>query len=223
MSRHDPAPSRVHALPQQLLDDLRRSPNAAYATDDSNRIVAWNRGAERLLGYSAGDALGKECHRLVAGKDVFGNTLCDRECSVLRMVRRHQTVKRFDMSLTHSAAHAVRVHCAILVVPDRSASRFIIVHLLQEAEKETGIWTSWRTNGPPGHPAPRPVGPHPRLTRREQEVLRLIAEGAGTRAIAEALSISLNTVRTHVRNLLRKMEGHSRLEAVVRALQEGTL
>jgi len=219
----DPARSLVHALPHQLLDDLRRSPNAAYATDDSNRIVAWNHGAERLLGYSAGDALGKECHGLLAGKDIFGNTLCDRECSVLRMVRRHQMVKRFDMSLRHSAANAVRVHCAILVVPDRSASRFIIVHLLEEAEKETGRWTSWRTNAPPGRPSPLLVGPDPRLTRREHEVLRLIADGARTQAIADVLSISLNTVRTHVRNLLRKMGARTRLEAVVRALQDGIL
>jgi DNA-binding CsgD family transcriptional regulator len=223
MARPAALKSLLETPSHDLLDDLRRSPNPAYATDESNRIVAWNRGAERLLGRPAEEALDRECHTLLAGTDIFGNTLCDRECSVLKMVRRNQVVKRFDMNLSHAASHAVRVHCAILVVPDGSRSRLFIVHVLEEADQDPERWTSRRTNTPPGRPLPRPTDPHPRLTRREEEVLRLISDGAGTREIADTLSISLNTVRTHVRNLLHKMHARSRLEAVVRALQTGLL
>ena len=54
------------------------------------------------------------------------------------------------------------------------------------------------------------------LSEREAEVLQLIAQGHSSREIAEALVITYNTVRTHIRNIYRKLDVHSRLEAVKR-------
>ena len=51
------------------------------------------------------------------------------------------------------------------------------------------------------------------LTRREQEVLSLVAEKATDREIAEALSVSLSTVKSHIRNILAKLHVSSRREA----------
>ncbi|HXF72817.1 MAG TPA: response regulator transcription factor [Actinomycetota bacterium] len=51
------------------------------------------------------------------------------------------------------------------------------------------------------------------LTRREREVLALLADGADNDEISQALVISPQTARTHVRNLLGKLAFHSRLEA----------
>jgi len=62
-----------------------------------------------------------------------------------------------------------------------------------------------------------------RLTRRELDVLRLVASGLGNRAIAERLFISENTVKNHVRNIHEKLQVHSRLEAVLRATRDGLL
>jgi two-component system nitrate/nitrite response regulator NarL len=59
------------------------------------------------------------------------------------------------------------------------------------------------------------------LTEREREVLSLLARGATGREIAEALTVSLNTVRSHVQKILMKLQVHSRLEAVAFALQHG--
>jgi DNA-binding NarL/FixJ family response regulator len=59
------------------------------------------------------------------------------------------------------------------------------------------------------------------LTRREQEVLELLARGMATQDIAAHLVVSLHTVRNHVRNVLAKLDAHSRLEAVAIALREG--
>lgn len=56
-----------------------------------------------------------------------------------------------------------------------------------------------------------------RLSEREKRVLALLAEGASNRTIAEILTISPQTVRTHVQNILRKLEVHSRLEAAALA------
>ena len=56
-----------------------------------------------------------------------------------------------------------------------------------------------------------------RLTPREKEVLRLMAEGAASRDIASRLGISYTTVRTHIRSLGSKLGVHSKLEAIVKA------
>ncbi|HEX9824477.1 MAG TPA: response regulator transcription factor [Actinomycetota bacterium] len=63
----------------------------------------------------------------------------------------------------------------------------------------------------------------PRLTDREMEVLRLVAKGMNNRDIAKELFISENTVKNHVRNILEKLQLHSRMEAVVYAVREKLL
>ena len=55
------------------------------------------------------------------------------------------------------------------------------------------------------------------LTRREQEVLRLLAAGASNQEIAQTLVISLDTVKKHVSNLLGKLGASSRTQAISRA------
>jgi DNA-binding NarL/FixJ family response regulator len=65
--------------------------------------------------------------------------------------------------------------------------------------------------------------PAPRLTDRELEVLKLVAQGMSNREIAEDLYISENTVKNHVRNILEKLHLHSRMEAVVYAVREKLL
>jgi DNA-binding NarL/FixJ family response regulator len=55
------------------------------------------------------------------------------------------------------------------------------------------------------------------LTRREMDVLKLLAEGANTVSIADSLHISSLTVKTHIRSLLAKLDAHSQLQAVAKA------
>jgi DNA-binding NarL/FixJ family response regulator len=61
------------------------------------------------------------------------------------------------------------------------------------------------------------------LTERELEVLRCIAVGLGTRAIADQLGLTVSTIRTYVQAILRKLDAHSRLQAVMRAHERGML
>ena len=70
--------------------------------------------------------------------------------------------------------------------------------------------------------ASRPV-PAVALTDRERDVLRLLAEGMDSRAIAYEFGLTVATVRTYVQTILRKFGAHSRLQAVMRAQQQGLL
>ena len=62
--------------------------------------------------------------------------------------------------------------------------------------------------------------PAPRLTEREMQVLKLVARGMNNRDIGKELFISDNTVKNHVRNILEKLQIHSRMEAVMVAVRD---
>jgi DNA-binding NarL/FixJ family response regulator len=61
------------------------------------------------------------------------------------------------------------------------------------------------------------------LTERELGILRLVAQGKDSQAIADELTISANTVRTHLQNIFSKLGAHSKLEAVATATARGLL
>ena len=69
----------------------------------------------------------------------------------------------------------------------------------------------------------RLTAPVPRLTERELEVLKLVARGMANKDIARELFISENTVKNHVRNILEKLQLHSRMEAAMYAFREKIL
>jgi PAS domain S-box-containing protein len=72
---------------------------------------------------------------------------------------------------------------------------------------------------------PKAVGSErePELTPRQHEVLELIASGHSTSDIATVLTLSTETVRNHVRGVLRELHVHTRLEAIAAARRLGLL
>ena len=76
-------------------------------------------------------------------------------------------------------------------------------------------------NGPENDNGANGDGPLGRLSDREREVLRLLAEGQAQESIATELFISPKTVATHIQRILTKLDVHSRAEAVGVAYREG--
>lgn len=75
-----------------------------------------------------------------------------------------------------------------------------------------------------GAPRQRRVnGRHQPLSQREHEVLRLIADGLENQAIANVLFVSVETIRTHVKSILRKLASRDRTHAVAVAFRSGVL
>lgn len=68
-----------------------------------------------------------------------------------------------------------------------------------------------------------PPNPHPHLTPRQTQVLHLLAHGHSTSQIAAELHLSVDTVRNHVRRMLRALGVHSRIEALAVAHRDGIL
>jgi DNA-binding NarL/FixJ family response regulator len=99
-------------------------------------------------------------------------------------------------ALPRTVAGAVHGEAAI--------SRRLVMRLVERLRGVSG-----RTN------APRDGGP--RLTPREWDVLDLLAEGRSTDGIADSLHLATETVRSHIKNILRKLDARSRTEAIAAA------
>ena len=207
-------------MPSDPLEIVAGTADAAIGTDEEGRIVIWNPAAARLLGFAAEEVLGKACHEVLCGLDVFGNRLCDQTCVLSNMARRHEAVRHFEMEVRKASGQRVRVGVSIVLVPGPKRSQFTVLHLLQQvAAFEVGAPRVEVESRLPLERLPPSEVSLPLLTSREVEVLRLLADGSGTQEIADTLFISVTTVRNHVQNILRKLEVHSKLEAVSLALR----
>jgi len=69
----------------------------------------------------------------------------------------------------------------------------------------------------------RPTNPSVGLSRRELEVLRIVAAGLSDKQIAGRLGISPKTVRNHMSQIFSKLQAGNRVEAVINALKRGVL
>jgi len=71
--------------------------------------------------------------------------------------------------------------------------------------------------------SPRATAHVPQLSPREREIMHLMAEGRTAEAIADEISVSVETVRTHVRNVIRKLQARNRVHAIAIALERGEI
>jgi DNA-binding CsgD family transcriptional regulator len=196
---------------------LLNTTTPAFVTDLGGHVLLWNRAMERLLDRPRKEALGRHCHDLLAGRDIFGNRFCHESCSVRCMMRKEEPVQGFDIVVPSRARGPQTFRVSILEVESTDADERRIVHLLTPAESPRSEET---------RSAPRPTGAaasggNPRLTARENEILECVAAGLQNKEVAQKLGISVATARNHVHNILEKLEVHSKLEAVSLAFREG--
>jgi DNA-binding NarL/FixJ family response regulator len=71
--------------------------------------------------------------------------------------------------------------------------------------------------------SPRATAKVPQLSPREREIMHLMAEGLTAERIGETLTVSVETVRTHVRNVIRKLQARNRVHAIALALERGEI
>lgn len=205
--------------------------DAAFAARPQGGIIAWNKAAERLLGFRDCDVLGRPCYQVLAGRDVFGNQFCGETCALVKMALKRKAIEHFEVLYRHRSGRVVPIGISIVVIPNGAPSEVDLIHVLSSRRVEPGKDRRGTGKNPrfdsldlPWHePSASRESGDVRLTRRETEVLRLMGEGFSTRAIAGQLDISVATVRNHIQSILTKLEVHSRLEAISVARRCGLL
>jgi DNA-binding CsgD family transcriptional regulator len=223
---------RTREAGADVLEALAASNTPALATDAAGHVIFWNRAAERLLGRPAGQALGRRCYDLLAGRDVFGNRFCHQNCAVLSMLSKGESVRGFELSVA-SGPRAETLQVTILDVPGARPELTTIVHIFQPFDAQDRLALALERLGASKHENPllnhgsTPPGPAfvpnriPALTDREREVFQLIAAGLSNKEVAQKAGISVATARNHIHNILAKLDVHSKLEAVSLAFRQG--
>jgi PAS domain S-box-containing protein len=205
-----------HGLDQTLA----RSGDGVFAVGPEGRVVLWNRAAEKILGWSAREIMGRPCCDVFVGVDEHGNRLCYKGCHVMSLVKLGEPVQHFDMQTRTKAGRPVWLDISILEAPSSGPGGAFAIHLFRDvtATRELLRLVHERLQAPSAAPDEATT-----LTRRELEVLRLMASGANTKALAERLHVSPATIRNHAQNIFAKLGVHSRLEAVAYATQHHLL
>ena len=137
----------------------------------------------------------------------YGGALRDTSATDLGVIASKGALERFRIEFERVGGVYHRV-ATVAEAPE------VIVGIAREREARTAI--AW-------HPSALGTDWRETLTAREHEVLQLMGCGLDNRAMADQLTVSQTTVRGYVRNILRALDAHSRLEAVVRASDLGLL
>ncbi|MBE9521031.1 MAG: PAS domain-containing protein [Proteobacteria bacterium] len=182
--------------------------DAAFAVDRKGVIVLWNPAAEKTFGYPANDALQQKCWKLLCGKDTYSNKYCCKFCPLREMAFQHEAVNGFQASFKTASAGRKQFSISCVTVFDESDNG-LFLHVCHP-QKET-VERSF--NEAATKPSAKNHGVS--LSRRETEVLTLLADEKSTRQMASMMGISPATVRNHIYNVLRKLRVHTRLEAVM--------
>lgn len=203
---------------------LSNTADGVCAVTLDGKITLWNRAAEKMLGYAPKEAIGRPCCEVFVGRDSAGNRLCYRGCHVLTMARQGELVQHFDMATRSKAGKPVWLNVSIIMIPGVRHELSTMVHLFRDVTAAHQIETLVREQLVQASAEPaNQEGSPAELTRRELQILQLMAAGANTEKMAGQLHISRATVRNHVQNILGKLGVHSRLEAVAHATRYGLL
>lgn len=180
-----------------LREIMRRVRFPAWILAPDGRVVWQNDAGKRLFG----DVRGKPYTSLVSNEYL--------PLAQAQFMRKLLGELVTDYELELNAADGSRIKVEVSSVPVRSPENGVPIAVFGVAHPE-----DIRREPPPD-------APH--LTPRQAEVLRHLAVGASTEQIARELNISVETVRNHIRAVLRKLGARSRLEAVAKARSQGLI
>jgi PAS domain S-box-containing protein len=181
--------SQLRAIDADIEQALEQINVPAYVID-KHGIIRWvNPAARRVVG----DVSGRQFTSVCAPEET-------RRARELFAQKIAGTAEVTDAQGVLVGEYGERVDVEVSSVPLYSGGHIVgvfgqLIHVDEEAE--------------------RPL--HPHLTPRQAEVLRLLERGHSTNQIARELHLSIETVRNHIRHLLRALGAHSRIEAVALA------
>lgn len=214
--KNGPPPVAVSRRGEGTLDGAVSScGDGAFVVGPNGRITHWNRSAEHSLGYTAHEAIGRICCEIFAGNDGDGR-LCYHGCHEETLVEPGELLQAFDMRTRAKNGKTVWINVSILVVPASGKIGQLAIHIFRDVTVTKALLGLARAQLV-SHDSGAGTVTRSVLTRRELELLRLMAIGLNTAAASERLGVSPATIRNHAQNIFGKLGVHSRLEAVAYA------
>ena len=225
--RHGRAAVTARTTREDLLALFAVSRFGVCALASDGRFVFWNQSAERITGLAAAHVLGRRHDEIIVAS---GHRADESLCwNGLEGRYRGCAPRPVTVRLQCRSGLSEQIMLTPIIVADDPGDDALTLWLFDaptnvEAHEtdSPGGTEPRREPGPAAAPeasAPGSVG----LTRREMEILRLIAAGTGTEQIASRLAISVHTVRNHVRSLRHKLDAKTKLDAVMTAMRHDLL
>jgi PAS domain S-box-containing protein len=180
---------------------FRQSSNAMVLVDARRRQVDANGAYLKLLGYTREAVIGTPVYTFVAGGPLASPEEWDAAMSSGRFSGETELV------CANGSGVSVQWGASVEVVTGRRLVLFVVL--------STSRWGQRFRRALPSESEPRT------LTRREREIVALVAQGSSGPEIAGELHIAHDTVRTHVRNAMAKLGARSRAHLVAKALGDG--
>jgi DNA-binding NarL/FixJ family response regulator len=166
------------------------------------------------------------------GMDECGS-VCSADCTVQQAVRKHHPVGNFDLQV-ETARGRQWCNVTVLIADEANSTMPHSIHIVRQVDVRKRLELLVRdfvvtgTGLPAEHATTlissmRASARETKLSERERDVLKLLAKGVTTTSVAKQLHISRTTVNNHVRHILRKLDSHTRLEAIRRAEHAGLI
>src|SRR5574337_1799173 len=178
----------AHPMTSSLAEIFSNTADGVLGVDHDHIVTLWNRAAERLVGFTAAEVLGRPCSEVWAVKSRTGCRLCGEDCSPITSARKEEPVEGREIMTHTKAGRPLWLHVSTIVVPAGAPSLFTMVHLFHDVTRQVetevllgkvqsllGGEGALPDGGGMGHP--ESASPLKVLTPREQEVLRFIARG----------------------------------------------
>jgi PAS domain S-box-containing protein len=218
----------------KIFEALEGAADGAFVVDEKLRFRFWNKAAENMLDISSGDVLERFCYRTFQGSDEEGHLICTEHCLILESALKSEPISNYDICINTIQGEKRWLNMSVIAINiGPKEDNKLIIHLFRDITRKKSdemFFRKFIKIAERYHKFPiilsDDIDPHiliEKLTRRQKEVLTLLARGFGTREIADNLSITPNTARNHIQQILQKLQVHSRLEAVSYALNNGLL
>lgn len=216
-------------LELELFELLTGTSDAAFVLTDQLEICSWNKGAEKLFGYSAADAIKKSCQSLLRARGVFGSQAWGDDSGFREAVAKHLEIPDCDLEVKISSGRRIWVNISTLLFENPRNHRRLIIHFARDitARKKNEELLHKMVDVsrqlaclPETVMGPMPISP---LSQHEKNILRLFSSGKNAALIARDLGITPQTLRNHLHHINQKLHTHNRLEAVTHAAQRKLL
>jgi PAS domain S-box-containing protein len=221
-----------------MLNLLCTTGDGLFIVGPDQHIIRWNRGAERILGYPEAEVLGHPCFEVIDGRTHPGKPWCRAQCKVHECALSLTPLENFDLLVRTKDGRRTWTNVSTIRI---SGPEPVTLHLLRDISTQRRIGEAARRFlADLGASKRSRIDPVPAkssikaatarespsdmpalLSAREIEVLRLLAEGLSTQAVADRLKISRFTARNHTQNIVTKLGLHNKTQAVSWAFRSG--
>ncbi len=208
----------------ETMDSLLTA-DGLFCVDRNQRIVHWAPSAERVIGFSAAEVMGRPCYEVLGPNQPPTHPHCQKNCPVVVNARRRRPTRDFDVCIRSENGDSW-LNVSIVLADDGERRAPLVVHLVRDVTDRrivdsltaaAGAESERDEDEPPNN------GGLPPLSRRERQVIQLLAHGDSAAAVAASLGLSPITVRNHITRAMSKLGVRTRLEAVVHAAKAGLL